>query len=197
MSANECAAPLAFDELVDYTAGELSAEGEAELEAHYFGCERCARRLASVEAIGAAVARAVRGGAVRASITERVVERLERAGLRLRRYAVGAGEVVPCTVAPNDDFVLIELTSERPGSARAFVEVAAHDAAGAALAAERSWETAFDLERGAIRLLFPAEVVRAYPRSRWTMHVRFEAETIERVGPFTLEHSPWPAPGEG
>ena len=117
MTAVDCGAPLCFDRLVDYTAGELAPEVEEHLEAHYFGCSRCSRRLALVEGLGAAVSALVRRGAARASVTRDVALRIEREGLALRRCALTPGDVFSCTVAPNDDFVLVELLGRAQASA--------------------------------------------------------------------------------
>jgi hypothetical protein len=42
-----------------------------------------------------------------------------------------------------------------------------------------------------VLLFFSGEVVRGYPRSRWTMHV--VDGTGSRRGPFVMDHTPWGA----
>lgn len=191
MKPTECQAPLPLETLVDYTAGDLAADREAQVEEHYFACGACARRLAAVEALGRGVSALVRRGAARASVSAELIERLDRAGLAVRRYRLAPGDTVPCTAAPDDDFVLVELAtgSALPAGA-AVVDVLAEDLArgGSEL---RTLHVGLDRERCAISLLFPAQAVRAYPRSRWTMHVRFERNPEPRLGAYVLEHTPW------
>ena len=46
-------------------------------------------------------------------------------------------------------------------------------------------------EATSILLLFPAEVVRSFPRSRWTLSVSFEAAPSAPAGEYVLDHTPW------
>lgn len=190
MKPSVCLAPLPLESLVDYTAGDLTQEDEQRLEEHYFGCEACARRLASVEALGQGVRDLVRGGKTRASVTLDVVERIARQGLGVRRYVLAPGETVQCTAAPEDDFVLVELEAGAALQGGAQVEVLTEDLAAGG-AERRLLLAAIDRARGSILLLFPAHAVRAFPRSRWTMHVTFEADPSTRLGAYVMEHTPW------
>lgn len=198
-----CDSPLPFERLVDYTAGDLSAAEEERLEAHYFACARCSRRLAVVEALGVGVGALVRRGAARASVTRDVVERIAREGLTLRHYVLAPGDVVPCTAAPADDFVLVELRPDAGAAAGgARVDVETRVLASGAIT-RQTLLSSCDPASGSILLLFPAEVIRSFPRSRWTMQLSFEADPAARFGAYVMDHTPWqelapsgePAPG--
>jgi hypothetical protein len=189
MRLADCEVPLEYEQLVDYVSGELSAAEEQRLEEHYFACARCARRLALVEALGAGVVTLVRRGAARASVTRGVAERIAREGLGLRRYVLAPGEVAPCTAAPGDDFVLIELLGlTGTGGARVDVETRVLESGATT---QHSLLTALDPETGSISMLFPAEAVRSFPRSRWTLRARVEG-TPQAAVTYGLDHTPWP-----
>lgn len=186
-----CDSPLPFERLVDYSAGELSAADEEQLEAHYFSCARCARRLAVIEALGDGVVALVRQGASRASVTGDMVERLAREGLGLRRYRLAAGDIVPCTAAPADDFVVVELlVSAGAAAGGACIDVETREVASGS-ATRHTLLASFAPEATSILLLFPAEVVRSFPRSRWTLRVSFEAAPSAPAGEYVLDHTPW------
>lgn len=207
MTAIDCEAPLPFDRLVDYTAGDLASDDEERIEAHYFGCSRCARRLALVEGLGAAVSELVRRGAARATVTRDVAERIAREGLALRRYVLAPGEAVPCTAAPGDDFVLVELLG-RPGAGTGAASVEVETRVFPSGATTRHTLLAsLDPESRSILMLFPADAVRSFPRSRWTMWVSVQgaasvhgAASVEgsvnvegapEPAPYVLDHTPW------
>jgi hypothetical protein len=54
-----CAAPLAWEQLVDYWAGDLDAEESDRVEEHVFACAACARELERVARIAEAFRRQI------------------------------------------------------------------------------------------------------------------------------------------
>jgi anti-sigma factor RsiW len=187
---------LSFDRLVDYTAGELPANDERRMEAHYFECRRCARRLVVVEALAGGVGALVRHGAARASVTREVVRRIAQEGLALRRYALAPGHVVPCTAAPTDDFVLVELRGLVGAGAGARVDVETMVSPSGATS-HHTLLTSVDPESRSILMLFPAEVVRSYPRSRWTIRASVGGAPEAAAASYVLDHTPWAELADG
>lgn len=199
MRAPRCTDPLPLSDLVDYLSGELDPGVEDRVESHFFACERCARRLESVERLGAGVARLVRAGRVVAAVTGEVLERAAGEGLKLREYRLTPGATVPCTAAPDDDFVVVRLAGDFGDAARVDIDVDTADLESGARRATRTRDVAVDHRRGEIVLLFPGDIVRTYPRSVWTMRVKVAHPAGERdLGPYVMDHTPWdqvPVPG--
>lgn len=181
-----------FDDaaLADWLAGELDeAQGRA-LEEHLFDCEGCARRLESIERLTAGVAELVRRGGVATSVTRATLERAIRDGLQLREYGIPAGGSVDCTAAPRDDYVVVRLAGPFAERDDLVLEVAAEEGSGRAFGDPFAMPVAVDRDGpDEVLLFFPGEVVRGYPRSRWTMHV--VDGTGSRRGPFVMQHTPW------
>jgi hypothetical protein len=75
---DSCTSPLSWEQLVDYWAGELSAEVEASLEEHLIGCAVCTATSASV----AALTEAMRAD-IAPLLTADALARLRAKGLRI------------------------------------------------------------------------------------------------------------------
>jgi hypothetical protein len=73
-----CAAPVSWEQLVDYWAGELDGAVEASLEEHLFGCAACTATSASV----AALTETLRAE-IATLLTADAVARLHARGLRI------------------------------------------------------------------------------------------------------------------
>jgi hypothetical protein len=178
--------------LADWLAGELDEIQGRAVEEHFFDCEFCARRLESIERLTSGVAELVRRGRVATSVTRATLERATRDGLQLREYGIAAGGSVDCTAAPHDDYVVVHLEGPFPERDDLMLEVAAKDDAGHAFGDPFAMPVAVDRDGpDEVLLFFPGEVVRGYPRSRWTMHV--VDGTGSRRGPFVMKHAPWGA----
>ena len=96
----------------DYAAGELSAGEMAVIEEHLFACAECGARTAEFDAIVRAIAPAVRSADVGGFVTDAVLNRLEREGVRLRTYALSPGAVVPCAVWADDEMMVLRLRGD-------------------------------------------------------------------------------------
>lgn len=92
-----------WDDLSDWWAGDLAQAERDALEEHLLACEACAVRAARLADLAGGVAALARAGAVAGPTTAAVLARLERDGLRVHRYPIAAGEVVPCSVWPEDE----------------------------------------------------------------------------------------------
>jgi len=176
--------------LADYLLGELPAEEERRLEEHLFSCEACTEALEDAHRIGAAVAAAARRGEVGAAVNAAYLERAARDGLTLRQYRIAEGETVLCKAGP-EDLVVVRLAGAFGGADELDVEVRFEDLEGGTAAPPFTRTVVADRQLDEIVMVFPGEVVRAYPRSLWTMTVRSEdAGGRRELGPFVMDHTP-------
>jgi len=192
MTAPDCGRTPPLAELLEYLLGELPEQREDAFERHFFECEHCVRRLEAVERLAAAVADLVRAGRLSASVTREVVERAVGDGLKLREYALRPGTSVDCTAGPEDDFVVVRLAGPFGDGSDVSLEVHTEDLRGGSSSAPRRMEVSVDRAADEIVLLFAGDVVRSYPRSRWTLNV--DAGTPadpRRLGPYVMNHTPW------
>lgn len=192
MTRPMCLEPLSLENLVAYHLGELPQAHEADVELHFFACPTCTRRLEAIAGLRQGVIEAVRQGRVRASLTDDFVRRITRAGLRVRTYVVAPGERVPCTAAPNDDFVVLRLAVEADDSEALDLTIEGRFH-------ETGTHVTFDLpdvvrdpSAGQLVLLFPGDVIRSHPRSTWDYRIRVRSPTgVRTVGPYVTDHTPW------
>lgn len=98
-----------------YLAGDLAPQDEASFEAHLFSCEVCVRRLEELQRLGAGVREAARAAQVGGLVTDDVLNRWARDGVRVRSYALSPGEVVPCAVWAGDDMLVVRLRGNFEG----------------------------------------------------------------------------------
>ena len=115
MSDPRCPAPIGFDEVVDYWAGDLSRADEDRIEAHVFACAACARELAAAQTLAAGIAAVVREGRVNTVVTDGMLNRLAADGVRIRMYTLEGSGVVPCAVWADDDLVVSRLRADFEG----------------------------------------------------------------------------------
>ena len=83
MTGEQCAGGASFADLLDYWVADLDQASAERVEAHVFECSECADRLADIATIAAAVAEAVRGARVQSIVTDAVLNKLSREGVRV------------------------------------------------------------------------------------------------------------------
>jgi hypothetical protein len=177
--------PLGSAQLLDYALGELPMDEADALEAHLFDCEPCGARAAGVEGLVRGTSALVRGGLLNVMLTRSLLERLERSGLRVRRYDVPPGGTVACGASPLDELVVLVLqlpplsAQEREGLATEWVDPGAP---GNGLI-ERTDEVPTDGH--AVYLAAPGPFVRELPPNR--TRVRLLSEERELCG-WNLDH---------
>jgi anti-sigma factor RsiW len=115
MNATACATPIPDADIAEYWSGELPADAAGRLEDHLFSCDLCARRVAEGEALLDAVRAVVRGGRFNAVVTDAVLNRLAREGVRVRSYTLEPGSTLACAVFPEDDLVVTRLRADMTG----------------------------------------------------------------------------------
>jgi anti-sigma factor RsiW len=106
---------VAFADLTDYAAGELSETAAAAIEDHLFSCADCSERAAELDALVRAVPPAMATAEVGGFVTDAVLNRLAREGVRVRSYALSPGAVVPCAVWEGDEVMALRLRADFGG----------------------------------------------------------------------------------
>jgi hypothetical protein len=190
MTADRSPHPLSIGDLVDYMLAELPENEEKRVEDHIFECAACAESLEAVHRIGNAVADAVRHAEVGANVNASILTRVTAEGLTVREYRIAPGETVPCSAGP-EDFVAVRLRGEFSGFDELTMDTEFIDLENDQQVPAVSRPVLADLQHDEIVLLFPGEVVRSYPRSRWTLTVHGETgEGRRELGTFIMDHTP-------
>jgi Putative zinc-finger len=112
MSDTRCSAPIGFDAVVDYWAGDLTRVEEDRIEEHVFTCADCARELASAEALARGIAAVAREGRLHSVVTDGILNRLAADGLRIRMYTLEGAGIVQCGVWADDDLVVARIRAD-------------------------------------------------------------------------------------
>ena len=107
---------IAFDDLTDYAAGELPEAEAAAIEEHLFSCADCGARAAEFDALVRAIRPAVRSSEVGGFVTDAVLNRLSREGVRVRSFALSPGASVPCAVWDDDEVMALRLRGDFGGA---------------------------------------------------------------------------------
>lgn len=113
--SDRCSTPITLGDAVDYWAGDLPPDVCEHVEQHMFACDACAARIADVASVAAAVGALIRAGRFHATVTDAVLNRLSRDGLRLRSYSIDPGQIVPCAVWSDDDLIVSRLRADLSG----------------------------------------------------------------------------------
>jgi hypothetical protein len=185
MTAEQCARGTSEVDLLDYWVGDLDQASADHVEAHVFECAECADRLAGVAAIASAVGEAIRGGRVQTVITDSVLNRLSRDGLRIRTYTPVPGTFIPCAVWPDDDLVVSRLRGDFSGYDELTLVLKSDEGP------ELSRSTDIPLISGAHEILSAtsAAQLRQLPAMRLRLVVSGRRGDTERViGEYGLEH---------
>src|SRR5262245_24499159 len=101
-----------FGELADYWTSDIATAEIERLEAHVFECTRCSRLLAETEQLRTVLGDLARSGSVQAFVTDAVLNRLAREGVRVRTYSLGPGETVRCAVWADDEVLVTRLRGD-------------------------------------------------------------------------------------
>jgi hypothetical protein len=115
MNTPECQC-IALAELIDYAAGALAETEAAVIEDHLFTCADCGARVTDVDALVRAIKNAVRSAEVGGFVTDAVLNRLARDGVRVRSFALSPGAVVPCAVWEGDELMALRLRGDFGGA---------------------------------------------------------------------------------
>lgn len=179
-------------ELIDYCLGELDGKEAERVEEHFFACPRCARELDSLDRLRRGVVEATQQAQVGSSVSLAFLDQARHDGLRLREYRIPEGETVLCKAGP-EDYVVVRLEGPYGGVENLTLYVDFEDLENNTAAPFPERPVFADRVLDEVLVVFPGEVVRSYPRSRWTLRVSGEAVSNDRRtewGPFTMDHHP-------
>lgn len=187
MTELECTTPTPLGALLDYWAGDASADADR-IEEHAFECRECSRRLAAVAELAQGVARvaAIRGG-IAMVLTQAIVDRLAEDGLKMRHYWVDPGDSVQCSIGTDDDLSITYLSADLRDVQRVNVVSFAHGQEWA-----RIDDAPIDIATGRVIFSVGGDVARTFPE----ITVRVELQASERdgstrlLGAYTFHHTP-------
>ncbi|HTI40547.1 MAG TPA: zf-HC2 domain-containing protein [Vicinamibacterales bacterium] len=186
MSVERCGRGASFADLVDYWAGDLTGADAAQLEAHLFECAECAKYLEEVVALGHAIGEGMRGAHFQSIVTDSVLNRLSRDGVRIRSYAFEPGQTIPCSVWPDDDLVVSRLRADLTGYTNVGLVLAREDG----VEMSRIVDIPIGPETTEIIDAVPAARLRAVPSCRLRLVLSGTREGREQViAEYGLEHT--------
>ncbi len=186
MTASGCPKPITAAEIVDYLTGEVSDAASDQIEEHVFTCAECAGRLEETEALGRRIAAAMREGRVHTLVTDAVLNRLARDGVRVRTYTVAPGDVVPCAVWADDDLVVTRIRADLTGVDS--VTVVAQLEKGDEIS--RLDDVPIRAGQREIIHAIPAALLRQLPSARIRVTVSTRSNDVERaLGECILQHA--------
>jgi anti-sigma factor RsiW len=175
---------IAFADLTDYAAGELSEAEAAAVEEHLFACVDCGARAAELDALVQAIPAAARSSEIGRFVTDDVLNQLARDGVRVRSYVLSPDAVVPCAVWDDDDVMALRLRADF-GEANEFA--LSQRIAGAEVS--RATGHAVGGSRGEIIFAIPAAWVRQLPVARIDVLLSAHESGEERpITSYTLVH---------
>jgi Putative zinc-finger len=175
---------IAPADLTDYAAGELPEAESAAVEEHLFSCADCGARAAEFEALVRAIRPAVRSAEVGGFVTDAVLNRLSRDGVRVRSYALSPGAIVPCAVWDDDELMALRLRGDFGGASEFTVSqrvagTEVHRATGQVSAGSQ----------GEIIYAQPAALVRELPAAEVeVVLIAHHGDEEHRIGSYTLVH---------
>lgn len=103
---------ITLADLTDYAAGELTDADAAVIEEHLFTCAACGARAAEFDAMLRAIGAAARSAGIGGFVTEAVLNRLSRDGVRVRTFTLAPGAMVPCAVWEGDELMVLRLRGD-------------------------------------------------------------------------------------
>lgn len=115
MSAPGCVR-ITFADLTDYAAGDLPDADAQAIDEHLFSCADCGARAAEFDAFVRAIGRGVRSAEVGGFVTDDVLNRLAREGVRVRTFVLSPGATVPCAVWDGDELMALRLRGAVAGA---------------------------------------------------------------------------------
>lgn len=174
---------ISLADLTDYAAGELPEAEAAAIEEHLFTCAECGARAAELDAVLRAIPPAARSAAVGGFVTDEVLNRLARDGVRMRTFVLTPGAVVPCAVWDSDELMVLRLRGDFGGA----TEVTMSQRVAGAEVVRATAEVA----AGAREVIFatPADRVRQLPVVHLDVSLTASDAGEERpIGSYTLVH---------
>lgn len=171
---------IAIDRLVACAVDELPEDEAREVEEHVLGCTPCAALFERLVALGDALRELVRAGAASFVATRGLVDRLDAARLLSRRYELGPGAIVPCSVGAADIYSCVRFAADLSGVTRVDVE----------RGATRLTDVPFEANEGAIYLVTSSALIRTFPTAKLAFRlIAVDARGERPLGQYTLDHT--------
>ena len=186
MTDTRCPAPIAFADVVDYWAGDLTRAEEDRIEEHVFSCVDCAREVAAAEALARGIAAVARGGRLHTVVSDAILNRLAADGVRVRMYTLDGSGIVPCAVWADDEVVVARILADfaEVDSVTIVTRQASGDEIG------RLSDVAVRPGQREILNAFSAAHLRKLPATRVQVTVTTQIGSGERtIAEYTLEHA--------
>lgn len=175
---------ITLADLTDYAAGELPGIEAAAIEAHLFSCAACGARAAEFEALVRAIPPAVRSAGITGFVTEAVLNRLAREGVRVRSYALSPGAVIPCAVWEGDELMVLRLRADLHGPG----EVTLSQSVAGAEVSRTTGDVAPN-PQGEIICVLPAAWIRELPVAQFDLVLTAREGDVDRpIASYTLVH---------
>jgi hypothetical protein len=176
---------LSFDELADYWTSDIPPSDVERIEAHVFECASCARLLAESERLRSGIGALARGGGFQAFVTDGLLNRLASDGVRVRSYALDAGETITCSAWDDDEVLVARLRAD-------FAGVTAVDAE-MRLETGEQWGRSSDVpvREGATELVLalPATLVRSAPKGPMRLTLRASgSQGTDVIAEYIFDH---------
>ena len=188
MKPDLCADPVPLATLLAYWLDELDEAQEVVVDEHLLGCDHCSASLQTLVDTAGEIRAAVRGGEVRAVLTDAFVKKLAAQNVRLREYRVEHNGSVNCTVAPEDEVLVTRLRAPLAGIERLDVDFL--DANGQSI--RRLHDVPFDPAAGEVVITQQIQVVRAMPATtvRYRLYDMASPSGERLVSEYALHHTP-------
>ena len=175
---------FALAQLTDYAAGELPEAEATALEEHLFSCADCSARAAELDALVRAIPPAVQSAGITGFVTDAVLNRLSREGVRVRTFTLSPGAVVPCAVWEDDEVMVLRLRGDFGGATEFTMS---QRVAGTEVIRETTQIAPGP--HGELLHALPAALVREFPASEVEISLTALEGGAERpVGSYTLLH---------
>jgi hypothetical protein len=107
---------ITLADLTDYAAGESSGAAAVAIEEHLFSCTACAARAAELDALVRAIPGAARSADIGGFVTDDLLNRLARDGVRVRTFVLAPGAIVPCAVWDDDELMVLRMRADFGGA---------------------------------------------------------------------------------
>jgi hypothetical protein len=177
---------IAFEKLAMLALGELPEAEAEEVEDHVFACTGCALILERLLDLGARIAEVTREGGAFMLASRALVDELARAGMVTRRYRMGSGGQVACTVDAKDIYTAMHLSLDVDARDLDRIDLLYESPS----ASYRIGDVPIDRAAGEVVFVQPAEYLRTLPSERKTVRLVSVKAAGERVvAEYTLNHT--------